>query len=144
MLTIKYCLWHLVSIPIDTLDWVFQNLTFICPLLFFLCGLSLPLILKSPSKTKCITLQIIYTLIILQKLTWVISGVHQWKICPWRINYFNRAADRKINTCICMQNYYPDLGAFVSSGWCECSGKDFSGRMVVSQINDCLSSTWKL
>lgn len=65
----------------------------------FLCGLSLHLILKSLSKPKCITLQIIYTLIIfLQKLTWIMSGVHQWKICPWMINYFNRAADRKINT----------------------------------------------
>lgn len=65
----------------------------------FLCGLSLPLILKSLSKPKCIALQIIYTLITsLQKLTWVMSGVHQWKICPWMINYFNRAADRKINT----------------------------------------------
>lgn len=65
----------------------------------FLCGHSLPLILKSLSKPKCIALPTVCTLILfLQKLTWVMPGVCQWKIYLWMINYLNRAADRKINT----------------------------------------------
>lgn len=107
LLTIKYCLWHLlISIPIYTSGWVFQSLTFInLPLLVFMWT-QLILNLKSLSKRKCIPLQTIYTLILfLPELTQVMSSVCQWKICLWIINYFNRVADRKISAYACMQNY---------------------------------------
>lgn len=66
------------------------------PSLFFVCELSLPLILKSPLKLKCITLKNIHALILsLRELRCVMSG----EKCLWMINYFSiRSADREINT----------------------------------------------